>query len=810
MKPLIHPFFIAVLFLVTIFSFSNQIIAAETTFTLQGTITDGDTKQPIIGASLRVLDTRYGTYSGVSGFFRIALPKGNYTIEIKSLGYQSRTFPVSEETSTLTVQLRPSAVKLQTVQVTADIDADNVIRRAIERKEENLKKISTFTGSLYSKLNLELNGKGLNALPTGRSGGNGRVQGRGGSVGISSDGSLDERNSFFIAETFSKVYRDNIQKRYHAEILQRRQTANIEKQQNLIAIGNFVSFYDESIKIVSADILSPLSKDPFDRYKFTLKERTTLGDKFVYVIDVEPKSEIFPAFKGTLKIIEGTYNLVEADLSPSETTALSFVKNLRFVQKFDEIQKEIWQPTYLRTTAKAQIEVLKGFVEFGADFTATSIYSEMKINEQIPDSIFDSDKPRITVSPTADSTKTEFWENNALQELTDKEKEIYHRIDSIVIANPSDTTGKSPTTYSIDPMIDFNRIGSITVTAQPHFNSHYFQADANAGYSLGIHRFVGEISTTLFWDSSRRFSVKSKMFSQLNRTSLDRTYSPFVNSLAAAFEHQDYYDYFRNDGFALGASAALFGVRMNTLYEQTRQFSTTRLAPRSIFQEGGWRSNPTITEGSYSTLTVGIQSGNIAALGFTGKPQFELKAAAFYGEEYNRSLPFRAVEASLETMLPLIPTGYSPVSVRLQVAAGVASGDIPLQYQFRQRVQLAQLVSFGNMVSAPIGKFGGTEYSTVNAEINLTDVAWRSVGLPLYDGRGIDIIVAGASGRWKNHQQIGYLPTGNDWYSEIGFGLARIPTFFSNLIFLRFDARWGIGNIAAGNFGWGLGITLPF
>lgn len=814
MKLLLSKLSLALIVITSFVGISYQFTsAAESTFTIQGTVTDGDTKQPIAGASLRVIDTRLGTYSGVTGFFRIALPKGKYSVEVKSLGYQTRTLAITQETTNLDIQLKPSALKLQSVQVTADIDADNVIKRAIERKEENLKKISTFTGSLYSKLNLEFNGKGLDNLPGGNVRGNSRnkVQGRGGSIDISSkDGGLDERNSFFIAETFSKVYRDNVNKLYHAEILQRRQTANMDKQQNLVAIGNFISFYDESIKIVSADILSPLSKDPFDRYKFTLLERTTLGDKFVYVIKVEPKSEVFPAFKGTLKIIEGTYNLVEADLSPSETTALSFVKNLRFVQKFEEIQKEIWQPMYLRTTAKAQVEVLKGFVEFGADFTATSIYSDVKLNEPIPDSIFDSDKPRITVAPTADSSKTEFWEENSLQELTDREKEIYHRIDSIVIANPIDTTGNTPFKFSFEPMIDFNRVGSLTVTGMPRFSYNSIEMDANAGYSLGIHRFVGEVGAKYYFDASHNISIFGNLFSQVNSTSSDRTYSPIINTIAASFEHRDYYDYFRNDGFNAGFTVPIGGMRWNGVYEQSRQFSTTNLASRSIFREGGWRANPTIIDGSYQTATVSVQLGNVSSFGFTGKPQFEVKLSGFYGEEYNRNIPFRSAEASIETILPLIPTGYSPISLRLQVAAGAASGDIPIQYQFRQKVQLIQATVFGNMASPSIGIYGGTDFFTTNAEINLTDVLWRSAGLPLYEGRGIEIIAAGASGRWRSYQSIGYLPTNKDWYSEVGFGLGRIPTFISNVIFLRFDARWGVGNLGSGNFGWGLGVTAPF
>jgi iron complex outermembrane receptor protein len=97
---------------------------ADETFAIHGTLSDAETHKPIAGASIRVLGSRKGTYSGINGFFRIPMPKGNYTIEVKSLGYSTQTFSVSESAPQVNLSLKNSPVGLRTVQVTADISAE--------------------------------------------------------------------------------------------------------------------------------------------------------------------------------------------------------------------------------------------------------------------------------------------------------------------------------------------------------------------------------------------------------------------------------------------------------------------------------------------------------------------------------------------------------------------------------------------------------------------------------------------------------------------------------------------------------------
>jgi hypothetical protein len=332
--------------------------------------------------------------------------------------------------------LQPAAIKSEGVNVTADLTAEQIVRRAIARKEENLSRIKSFQGLLYSKFVVEIEGNAF--------------------------GAIQESDRQIILETFSRNYYNE-----HGEpriiVIQRRQTANIPAENNLFAFGQFVSFYNDEIPLLNATVPTPLNESTLSRYSFTLLERTTLNDSTVYVIGVKPATSVLPAFEGTLKIIRGTYSLVEVDLSPSKATAISFVQGLRFVQKFERFQDDIWEPTYLQVTGKGKVEIVKGFAEIDATFNATSIFTEAQVNAPIPDSIY-RDERIISAAPQADTARAEFWENNALSELSLHEKEIYTQIDSLVEAE--DTTG-TPSSFSLNlgPYLDFNRVGSITAGA---------------------------------------------------------------------------------------------------------------------------------------------------------------------------------------------------------------------------------------------------------------------------------------------------------------------------------------------------------
>lgn len=84
--------------------------------TLTGTITDGDTQEPIIGASVQVTGTSSGGVSDLDGHFSIVIPEGRKTVTISYVGYKSQTINIVGKSS-INIMLQPSASDLDEVVV---------------------------------------------------------------------------------------------------------------------------------------------------------------------------------------------------------------------------------------------------------------------------------------------------------------------------------------------------------------------------------------------------------------------------------------------------------------------------------------------------------------------------------------------------------------------------------------------------------------------------------------------------------------------------------------------------------------------
>ena len=85
-----------------------------------GKVLDGKTREELIGASVRVLESGTGKITDGEGTFHLQLEEGKYTLEIKYLGYVSEeigiTVPLMME---LTVMLIPEDIELGAVEVLA-------------------------------------------------------------------------------------------------------------------------------------------------------------------------------------------------------------------------------------------------------------------------------------------------------------------------------------------------------------------------------------------------------------------------------------------------------------------------------------------------------------------------------------------------------------------------------------------------------------------------------------------------------------------------------------------------------------------
>ncbi|MFV5691737.1 TonB-dependent receptor [Flavobacterium sp. LT1R49] len=67
-------------------SFSEQ---SKQKFTLSGTIIDVNSNETLIGVNIIILELKTGVTTNEYGFYSITVPKGNYTVQITYLGYQT-------------------------------------------------------------------------------------------------------------------------------------------------------------------------------------------------------------------------------------------------------------------------------------------------------------------------------------------------------------------------------------------------------------------------------------------------------------------------------------------------------------------------------------------------------------------------------------------------------------------------------------------------------------------------------------------------------------------------------------------------
>jgi hypothetical protein len=99
---------------------------------------------------------------------------------------------------------------------------------------------------------------------------------------------------------------------------------------------------------------------------------------------------------------------------------------------------------------------------------------------------------------------------------------------------------------------------------------------------------------------------------------------------------------------------------------------------------------------------------------------------------------------------------------------------------------------------------------------------WRLLGLPTWKGRGLDFALLAQVGKYNQRGSMTLPRTGeygeqafapsNDWHSEVGIGISRIPSFISDFLNFRLDLLWGIGTntLPSSNFGFSLTWSLPF
>lgn len=333
-----------------------QLTMGQTIYTISGRVTDAATGEGIPFASIAVKGLTNGTTSDADGRYKLQSKQLADSIQVLSLGYQTRTYPLTGATTqVIDAQLIATATKLQEVKVYAKggDPAYRVIRETVRRRDQfNPAQLSAYQYDSYTKIEGYINNFGQKRKKNRRPGPINRLLGKLPSI-------TDENGlpavPVFISETFSNFFARSKPEKVKEKVLKSRVTGVGISDGGLIAQLTGASFqqynfYRNSIYLFLKDIPSPIGAQWETVYTFRLKDTVAVNDAVCYEIEFTPKRASDLAFTGTVWIDTLRMALAQVDAHVDKKANINFVDELHIEQNWETLPSGLRFPTQTQVT----------------------------------------------------------------------------------------------------------------------------------------------------------------------------------------------------------------------------------------------------------------------------------------------------------------------------------------------------------------------------------------------------------------------------------------------------------------------------
>ncbi|MEM1268931.1 MAG: DUF5686 family protein [Bacteroidota bacterium] len=754
--------------------------------TVTGIVMDASTGEPLPAATVQIAGTLKGTITNADGRYAISVQERPATLEVRFIGYGTGRVQVEAGQDKANVFLAPSTLELETVEVTGEDPAINIMRKVIERKAEWRAALETWKAEAYTRITFS-NDTGI--------------------VGIT--------------ESLSDAYWK--QKKGLREVARgTRKTTNLDFADALPAAIFMNNLYDDDIRIGGYRFYGPTHPDALDQYDFSLEGYRYLDDQLVYDISFTPKSQLGTAFIGTLAILDGAYAMLEVEAEPNESFLFPIpIKryDVRMQQQFRNFGGEIWLPVDYRQRGELEI----GFTGLSLPpilLDQVTRLSDYAVNTAVPDSLFERNR-FLAATDSSVSVDTLFAARD-LVPLTARESEAYAEIDSTQtldkayaptgalarftqtnssegnVSMGSDGTG-SP--LGLSPRVGFNRVDG-------------FALGASASRRFGPVRLSGGGS---YLTSAERWSYDVSGRMRISRVRLEAGYrdetatraptDAFTRLYAGTFSvlgWEDPFDYFRREGWYAQLSSRLSRADLNVQvrYLDEALSSLDTATDYSLFSDLERRLNPLISEGRDRAFEVELAWGG-PFVPVAGNRRFSLNVTQAPGGlgDFDYGRAEAALDYRIETFFR---RRFVPNALDIRLTAGTSWGDLPLQRFLFLKPGMAGVSATGTLRTAPYRSYEGQHYVGIFWEHNFRTVPFELIGLRSLAEAGVYLSVHGGHGRtWIDEDRLAELEANSDpvylgrFHHEIGIGIHNafgLPVRFDATT--RLDAagfRLGIG-----------------
>ncbi|MFZ4784052.1 MAG: DUF5686 family protein [Flavobacteriales bacterium] len=412
-------------FLLIFIGFSAIQAMAQKTI-VSGKVTDATTKEPLLFAPVFFVGTKSGAMTDENGEYRLETYYSSDSLRATSVGYNPITVKIKQGTTsvvnfelTLTGDLQEVIIRPDEGPNPAIALVKNILRN---KKINNREKLDAYEYEVYNKVEFDLNN--ITAEFQDR-----KIFKPFEFVFEGVDTTQEKAYlPVFMTESLSDYYftRDpKVQK----EVIKATKVSGVENESINQFLGDMyqnVNIYNNEIVAFQKSFTSPISAYCLGFYDYDLIDSAWIDGKWCYKLQFFPRRKAELLFFGEMWVNDSTYAIKSIDATIAEGANINWIKEFKVYQEFNEVEDEVWMITRDELLIDFNISDKK----MGVYGRKTATYKNFVINKP-RDPKFYSGITDIVVNEDASEKSEEFWNAARHIELTDKELQIYHMVDTL-------------------------------------------------------------------------------------------------------------------------------------------------------------------------------------------------------------------------------------------------------------------------------------------------------------------------------------------------------------------------------------------
>ena len=428
-----------VLFILAILTVcSNSFSQGPDNTVIKGIVTDASTGKPIQFSSVFLKGTTVGTITDEAGKYRIETNVLSPVIVFSFVGYQTEFRPIVHATEqTINVSLSVLPTELNEVVIKANKKsyknknnpAVQLIQKVIDNKDANRQEGYDFLEyRKYEKVQFALSNVTQNFVQR-------NPFHKFSFIFDNIDTTKRTGKSIvplYIKEALSDYYYRK-EPESAKEIIVAEKTVNLDEylsSKGTSAYLNYlyqnINIYDNEILFLTNKFLSPIARTAPAFYRYYIIDTLSVNETPCIRLFFEPRNKSDFLFHGNMYItLDSSYAVRKIDLGINKNINLDWVRDMSITQDFEKFGQQSW------LLSKEEISIDFGITKnsLGLYGQRTITYSDYKINEAISNKIFRG--PERVEKPDSSAGRPDYWNINRTVPLSESEKEIYTKIDSL-------------------------------------------------------------------------------------------------------------------------------------------------------------------------------------------------------------------------------------------------------------------------------------------------------------------------------------------------------------------------------------------